>query len=159
MNIRLICVGKIKEKYLMQGISEYAKRLSRYAKVEMIEVEDEKAPESLSPAQTQLVREKEGLRLGRHIRGDAVKIVLAIEGQSYSSEEFSNTLQQYGLSGKSRIDFIIGGSLGLDEDIIKHADLLLSFSQFTFPHQLMRLILLEQIYRAFKIAKGEPYHK
>lgn len=159
MNIRLVCVGKIKEKYLMQGISEYTKRLSRYAKIEMIQVEDEKAPESLSPAQVQMVKEKEGLRLGRHIREDAMKIALAVEGQSLSSEGFSDRLQQYGLSGQSRVDFIIGGSVGLDEAIIRRADLVLSFSSFTFPHQLMRLILLEQIYRAFKIARGEPYHK
>lgn len=159
MNIRLVCVGKIKEKYMVQGISEYVKRLSRYAKVEIIQVEDEKAPETLSPARVQIVKEKEGLRLSRYIRDDAVKIVLTIEGQSYSSEEFSDKLQQYGVAGQSRVDFIIGGSLGLDEGIIKQADLLLSFSKFTFPHQLMRLILLEQIYRAFRIAKGEPYHK
>jgi 23S rRNA (pseudouridine1915-N3)-methyltransferase len=159
MNIRVICVGKIKEKYLVQGISEYAKRLSRYAKIQVIEVDDEKAPESLSPAEEQLVREKEGVRLKKHFRQDGVKIILAIDGKSFSSEEFSKQLQQYGVSGKSQLDFIIGGSLGLDDDIIRQADLLLSFSKFTFPHQLMRLILVEQIYRAFRIAKGEPYHK
>ncbi|NLC43082.1 MAG: 23S rRNA (pseudouridine(1915)-N(3))-methyltransferase RlmH [Clostridiales bacterium] len=159
MNIRIICVGKIKEKYLVQGISEYSKRLSRYAKIQVIEVEDEKAPESLSPTEEQLIREKEGTRLKKHFRQDGVKIILAIDGKSLSSEEFSNQIQQYGVSGKSQFDFIIGGSLGLDENIIKEADLLLSFSKFTFPHQLMRLILLEQIYRAFRIAKGEPYHK
>ena len=159
MNIRVICVGKIKEKYLVQGISEYVRRLSRYAKIQVIEVEDEKAPESLSPAEEQLVRKKEGVRLKKHFRQDGVKIILAIDGKSLSSEEFSDQLQQYGVSGKSQFDFVIGGSLGLDDDIIKQADLLLSFSKFTFPHQLMRLILLEQIYRAFRIAKGEPYHK
>ncbi len=159
MNIRIICVGKIKEKYLVQGISEYSKRLRRYAKIQVIEVEDEKAPESLSPTEEQLIREKEGTRLKKHFRQDGVKIILAIDGKSLSSEEFSNQIQQYGVSGKSQFDFIIGGSLGLDENIIKEADLLLSFSKFTFPHQLMRLILLEQIYRAFRIAKGEPYHK
>ncbi len=159
MNIRINCVGKIKEKYLVQGISEYAKRLSRYAKIQVIEVGDEKAPESLSLAGEQLVREKEGARLKKYFRQDGVKVILAIDGKSFSSEEFSEQLQQYGVSGKSQLDFIIGGSLGLDDDIIKQADLLLSFSKFTFPHQLMRLILLEQIYRAFRIAKGEPYHK
>lgn len=159
MNIRLICVGKIKEKYLVQGISEYKKRLSRYAKLEIIEVQDEKAPESLSPAEEQAVLEREGERLTRYMRDSAVKIVLAIEGQPFSSEEFAEKLQRYALSGRSQLDFIIGGSLGLDQAIIKQADLLLSFSRFTFPHQLMRLILMEQIYRAFRIINGEPYHK
>ncbi|NLU36703.1 MAG: 23S rRNA (pseudouridine(1915)-N(3))-methyltransferase RlmH [Clostridiales bacterium] len=159
MNIRLICVGKIKEKYLVQGISEYKKRLSRYAKLEIIEVQDEKAPESLSPAEEQAVLGREGERLTRYMRDSAVKIVLAIEGQPFSSEEFAEKLQRYALSGRSQLDFIIGGSLGLDQAIIKQADLLLSFSRFTFPHQLMRLILMEQIYRAFRIINGEPYHK
>jgi len=159
MNIRLICVGKIKEKYLTQGISEYKKRLSRYARVEIIEVQDEKAPESLSRAEEQMVLEREAGRIKKYFRDGAVKIVLAIEGRSFSSEEFAEVLQQYALSGKSQLDFIIGGSLGLDEEIEKQADLLLSFSRFTFPHQLMRLVLLEQIYRAFRIINGEPYHK
>lgn len=159
MNIRLICVGKIKEKYLVQGISEYLKRLSRYTKITIIEVQDEKAPESLSQAEEQMVLAQEGSRLNKYFRDGAVKIVLAIEGKSLTSEEFAEKLQQYGLSGRSQIDFVIGGSLGLDPTIIGQADLLLSFSKFTFPHQLMRLILLEQIYRAFRIAKGEPYHK
>lgn len=159
MNIRLICVGKIKEKYMVQGISEYIKRLSRYIKITIIEVQDEKAPEALSPTETRIILEKEGQRLGRHIRNGAVKIVLAIEGKPFTSEEFADKLQQYGVSGYSQIDFIIGGSLGLDPAIIRQANLLLSFSKFTFPHQLMRLILLEQIYRACRISKGEPYHK
>ncbi|HHY81592.1 MAG TPA: 23S rRNA (pseudouridine(1915)-N(3))-methyltransferase RlmH [Clostridiales bacterium] len=159
MNIRIICVGKIKEKYLTQGISEYIKRLSRYAKVEIIEVEDEKAPETLSPSEEDIVKQKEGARISRHFRDGSVKIVLAIEGKAYTSEEFSAKLHQYGLSGQSQLDFVIGGSLGLDPTVVKQADLVLSFSKMTFPHQLMRLILLEQIYRAFKIIKGEPYHK
>jgi 23S rRNA (pseudouridine1915-N3)-methyltransferase len=159
MNIRIICVGKIKEKYFVQGISEYLKRLSRYAKVEIMEVEDEKAPESLSIAEEALVKEREGARLSKYFRDGSVKIVLAIEGKSLTSEEFAETISRYGLTGQSQIDFVIGGSLGLDPGIIKQADLLLSFSKFTFPHQLMRLILLEQIYRAFRIIKNEPYHK
>jgi len=159
MNIRLICVGKIKEKYLVQGISEYVKRLGRYAKVEIIEVEDEKAPETLSPAEESIVKQKEGAKISRYLRDGAVKIVLAIDGKSFTSEEFSAKLHQLGLSGQSQLDFVIGGSLGLDPAIISQADLVLSFSKFTFPHQLMRLILLEQIYRAFRIMKGEPYHK
>lgn len=159
MNIRLICVGKLKEKYLSQGISEYMKRLSRYAKVEIIEVEDEKAPESLSPADEAIVKEREAARIARHLREGSVKIILAIEGRSLASEEFAERLRQYGLAGKSQLDFVIGGSLGLDRSIADKADLLLSFSRFTFPHQLMRLILLEQIYRAFRIINNEPYHK
>ena len=159
MRISIVCAGKIKEKYLVQGISEYKKRLSRYAKLEIIEVQDEKAPESLSPAEEQAVLGREGERLTRYMRDSAVKIVLAIEGQPFSSEEFAEKLQRYALSGRSQLDFIIGGSLGLDQAIIKQADLLLSFSRFTFPHQLMRLILMEQIYRAFRIINGEPYHK
>ncbi|HOB19288.1 MAG TPA: 23S rRNA (pseudouridine(1915)-N(3))-methyltransferase RlmH [Candidatus Atribacteria bacterium] len=159
MNIRLICVGKLKEKYLSQGISEYMKRLSRYAKAEIIEVEDEKAPESLSPADEAIVKEREAARIARHLREGSVKIILAIEGRSLASEEFAERLRQYGLAGKSQLDFVIGGSLGLDRSIADKADLLLSFSRFTFPHQLMRLILLEQIYRAFRIINNEPYHK
>ncbi len=159
MNIRLICVGKIKERYLNEGIREYMKRLSRYAKVEIIEVEDEKAPEGLSSADENIVREKEAARIARHLREGSVKIILAIEGKSLSSEEFAERLRQYGLVGQSQLDFIIGGSLGLDRSITAKADLLLSFSRFTFPHQLMRLILLEQIYRAFRIINNEPYHK
>lgn len=159
MNIRLICAGKVKEKYLIQGISEYMKRLSRYARIEIIEVEDEKAPDNLSQAEEAIIKEKEAARISRHFRDGAVKVILDIEGKSYSSEEFSAVLQDYGLAGRSQLDFVIGGSLGLDQGIIRQADLLLSFSRLTFPHQLMRLILLEQIYRAFRIARGEPYHK
>lgn len=159
MNIRIICVGKIKEKYFIQGISEYLKRLTRYAKVEIIEVEDEKAPETLSPAEEVIIKEREAARLSKYLRDGAAKIVLAIEGQSFSSEELAKKISQFGISGQSQIDFVIGGSLGLDQSIVRQADLLLSFSKFTFPHQLMRLILVEQIYRAFRIIKGEPYHK
>lgn len=159
MNIRIICVGKIKEKYLVQGIDEYMKRLSRYAKVEFAEVEDERAPETLSPAEELMVKEKEAARISKSIRRGSFVIALAIEGQSFSSEAFARRLDALALTGQSQVDFIIGGSLGLDASILRQADLLLSFSSFTFPHQLMRLILVEQIYRAFKILKGETYHK
>ena len=152
-------MGKIKEKYFIQGISEYLKRLTRYAKVEIIEVEDEKAPETLSAAEETIIKEREASRLSKYLRDGAAKIVLAIEGQSFSSEELAKKISQFGISGQSQIDFVIGGSLGLDQSIIRQADLLLSFSKFTFPHQLMRLILVEQIYRTFRIIKGEPYHK
>ncbi|MGI6537552.1 MAG: 23S rRNA (pseudouridine(1915)-N(3))-methyltransferase RlmH [Caldicoprobacterales bacterium] len=159
MNIRIICVGKLKEKYLTQGISEYLKRLQRYARIEIIQVADEKAPETLSKAEEALVKEKEGSRISRYFRNGSVKIILAIEGRSFTSEEFSEKLKEYALNGYNQLDFVIGGSLGLDPAILRQGDLLLSFSSFTFPHQLMRLILLEQLYRAFRIAHGEPYHK
>ena len=159
MNMRIICVGKLKEKYLTQGISEYLKRLQRYARIEIIQVADEKAPETLSKAEEALVKEKEGSRISRYFRNGSVKIILAIEGRSFTSEEFSEKLKEYALNGYNQLDFVIGGSLGLDPAILRQGDLLLSFSSFTFPHQLMRLILLEQLYRAFRIAHGEPYHK
>lgn len=159
MDIRIICVGKIKEKFIKQALAEYVKRLSRYAKVEIIEVNDEKAPETLSKAEEESVKRKEANKIFKHFRSDAFKIVLALEGQSLNSEEFASRINQLAISSHSRIDFVIGGSLGLHKDLIKQADLLLSFSSFTFPHQLMRLILLEQIYRAFRIIKGQPYHK
>ncbi len=159
MDIQILCVGKIKEEYFARGISEYLKRLHRYAKVKITEVTDERAPETLSPAEMVAVKKKEGARLHKYLREDAVTIVLAVEGKSMPSEQFAETIRQYGLAGRSRLDFVIGGSLGLDLSILRQADLLLSFSRFTFPHQLMRLIALEQIYRAFRIINGEPYHK
>ena len=144
---------------MTQGISEYLKRLQRYARIEIIQVADEKAPETLSKAEEALVKEKEGSRISRYFRNGSVKIILAIEGRSFTSEEFSEKLKEYALNGYNQLDFVIGGSLGLDPAILRQGDLLLSFSSFTFPHQLMRLILLEQLYRAFRIAHGEPYHK
>lgn len=150
MNIRIIAVGKIKEKYLQKGIQEYIKRLSRYCSIEIIEVSDEKAPETLSPTEENIVKQKEGERILKAIRKDAYKIALAIEGQAMTSEEFAAKLVQLKAQGKDSIDFIIGGSLGLDNNILKQSDMLLSFSKLTFPHQLMRLILLEQIYRIFQ---------
>ncbi|HZK33697.1 MAG TPA: 23S rRNA (pseudouridine(1915)-N(3))-methyltransferase RlmH [Bacillota bacterium] len=159
MNLRIICVGKIKEKYLAQGIAEYLKRLSRYNKVEIKEINDQKVPESMSLNEQAMVKKKEAAGIMRFLRGGAVKIVLAIEGKSLSSEELAQHISGLALSGKSKVDFVIGGSIGLDDSIIKQADLLLSFSSFTFPHQLMRLILVEQIYRSFRIINNEPYHK
>lgn len=159
MNIRIIAVGKLKEKYLKQGIEEYAKRLSRYCKVEILELEDEKAPENLSLAEEALVKQKEGERIEKALRQGAFSIALAIDGERLTSEEFAKKLSDLALKGVSIIDFIIGGSLGLDQRILAKADMKLSFSTFTFPHQLCRLILLEQIYRAFRINRGEPYHK
>ncbi len=159
MNISIITVGKLKEKYLKQGIDEYLKRLSAYAKVEIIEVPDEKAPEELSETEMLQVKQKEGERILAKINPDAHVIALAIEGKMKSSEELADTLDKLATYGKSKVAFVIGGSLGLSKDVLKRADEKLSFSKMTFPHQLMRLVLVEQVYRAFRIIKGAPYHK
>ncbi|WP_264804189.1 23S rRNA (pseudouridine(1915)-N(3))-methyltransferase RlmH [Cytobacillus sp. NCCP-133] len=159
MNISIITVGKLKEKYLKQGIDEYLKRLSAYAKMDIIEVSDEKAPEELSETEMIQVKQKEGERILTKIHLDAHVIALAIEGKMKSSEELADTLDKLATYGKSRIAFVIGGSLGLSQEVLQRADEKLSFSKMTFPHQLMKLILLEQVYRAFRINRGEPYHK
>jgi 23S rRNA (pseudouridine1915-N3)-methyltransferase len=159
MNISIITVGKLKEKYLKQGIEEYLKRLSAYAKMEIIEVPDEKAPETLSETEMEMVKKKEGERILSKIHPDTYVIALAINGSMKSSEQFADKINQLALHGKSKILFVIGGSLGLSDDVLKRANESLSFSKMTFPHQLMRLILVEQIYRAFRIIRGEPYHK
>lgn len=159
MNISIITVGKLKEKYLKLGIEEYLKRLSSYAKVEIIEVPDEKAPEVLSDSEMEQVKQKEGERILSKLYPDTYVIALAIEGKQKSSEELADTLDKLATYGKSKIAFIIGGSLGLSKDVLSRADEKLSFSKMTFPHQLMRLILVEQIYRAYRINRGEPYHK
>ena len=159
MNISIITVGKLKEKYLKQGIAEYTKRLSAYAKVEEIELADEKAPENLSENDMLIVKQKEGERILAKISPDTYVIALAIEGSMKSSEQLAANLDRLATYGKSKIAFVIGGSLGLSEDVMKRADETLSFSKMTFPHQLMKLILLEQIYRAFRINRNEPYHK
>jgi len=159
MNISIITVGKLKEKYLRQGIEEYLKRLSAYAKIEVIEVSDEKAPETLSETEMDLVKKKEGERILGKIHPDTYVIALAINGSMKTSEQFAEKINQLALHGKSKIAFIIGGSLGLSDEVLKRANDSLSFSKMTFPHQLMRLILVEQIYRAFRIIRGEPYHK
>lgn len=159
MNISIITVGKLKEKYLKQGIEEYLKRLSAYAKVEVIEVADEKAPEELSELEMVQVKQKEGERILAKISQDTHVIALAIQGKLGSSEELADTLDKLATYGKSKIAFVIGGSLGLSEEVLKRSNEQLSFSRMTFPHQLMRLILVEQIYRAFRINRGEPYHK
>jgi 23S rRNA (pseudouridine1915-N3)-methyltransferase len=159
VNISIITVGKLKEKYLKQGIEEYLKRLTTYAKVEMIEVADEKAPEELSGLEMVQVKQKEGERILAKISQDTYVIALAIQGKLGSSEELADSLDKLATYGKSKIAFVIGGSLGLSEDVIKRSNEQLSFSRMTFPHQLMRLILVEQIYRAFRINRNEPYHK
>lgn len=159
MQITIISVGKLKEKYLVDGISEYMKRLSSYAKMEIIEVADEKAPENLSSAEELQVKKKEGERILAKISADTHVIILAIEGKQRSSEELAIMIDNLGTYGKSKVAFVIGGSLGLGENVIRRADDKLSFSKMTFPHQLMKLILVEQIYRSYRIIKGEPYHK
>jgi len=159
VNISIITVGKLKEKYLKQGIEEYLKRLTAYAKVDVIEVPDEKAPEVLSELEMVQVKQKEGERILAKISQDTYVIALAIQGKLGSSEELADSLDKLATYGKSKIAFVIGGSLGLSEEVIKRSNEQLSFSRMTFPHQLMRLILVEQIYRAFRINRGEPYHK
>jgi 23S rRNA (pseudouridine1915-N3)-methyltransferase len=159
VNISIVTVGKLKEKYLKQGIQEYLKRLSAYAKVEIIEVADEKASEMLSAAEMELVKQKEGERILAKISPDTYVITLAIDGKMKSSEELADSLDRLATYGKSKIAFVIGGSLGLSQAVLQRGNESLSFSKMTFPHQLMRLILVEQIYRAFRIIRGEPYHK
>jgi len=159
MNIKVITVGRIKEKFLKDGIEEYLKRLKAYAKVEIIEIADEKEPANVSLADEIIIKEKEGGRILEKVKSGSYLIVLAISGKQLSSEELAQKLDQFALEGKSDIAIVIGGSLGLSDEVIKKADFQLSFSKMTFPHQLMRLILMEQIYRAFKISKGGKYHK
>lgn len=156
MNISIITVGKLKEKYLKLGIDEYLKRLSAYAKVEIIEVADEKAPEELSEVEMMQVKQKEGERILAKLSADTYVIALAIQGKMQSSEELAKELDRLATYGKSKIAFVIGGSLGLSNEVLKRSNEQLSFSRMTFPHQLMRLILVEQIYRAFRINRGEP---
>lgn len=159
MNITIISVGKLKEKYLKMGIEEYTKRLGSYTKIELIEVPDEKAPENLSDADMEIVKKKEGERILAKIGADTYVIALAIEGKMKSSEQLADDLQSLMTYGRSKIAYVIGGSLGLHEDVMKRSDEKLSFSKMTLPHQLMKLVLVEQVYRAFRIIKGEPYHK
>jgi 23S rRNA (pseudouridine1915-N3)-methyltransferase len=159
MNISIITVGKLKEKYLKLGIAEYTKRLSAYAKVQEIEVADEKAPEHLSEADMILVKQKEGERILAKISPDTHVIALAINAKQRTSEEFARELDNLATYGKSKIAFVIGGSLGLSDDVMKRSDDTISFSKMTFPHQLMKLVLCEQIYRAYRINRNEPYHK
>ena len=159
MNISIIVVGKLKEKYLKAGIDEYLKRLSSYAKIEIVEIPDEKAPEVLSAAEMEQVKQKEGEKLLAKLPHDTYVMALAIDGKMKSSEELADSLDKLATYGKSKIAFVIGGSLGLSDEVLKRADEKLSFSKMTFPHQLMRLILLEQVYRAFRINRNEPYHK
>ncbi|GAA0726211.1 23S rRNA (pseudouridine(1915)-N(3))-methyltransferase RlmH [Clostridium malenominatum] len=159
MNITIISVGKIKENYLKLAIDEYSKRLSKYCKLEIIEVPDEKTPENASPKEEYIIKEKEGDRILKYIKDNSYIITLAIDGKMLSSEDLADFIKEQGLRGNSHLTFIIGGSLGLSKEVLSKANLKLSFSKMTFPHQLMRVILLEQVYRGFRIINGEPYHK
>ena len=159
MKITIVSVGKLKEKYLKQGIQEFLKRLSSYAKVEIIEVADEKAPENLSEAEEKQVKDKEGERILQAISPDTYVITLEIEGKMLSSEQLAKKMDELATYGKSKVAFVIGGSLGISEAVQQRCDFAISFSKMTFPHQLMRLVLLEQVYRGFRINRGEPYHK
>lgn len=159
MNIQIVSVGKIKEKYLKLGIEEFSKRLSKYCKLDIVELDDEKAPENLSDKGREQVKEKEGSKILGKIKQSSYVIALAIDGKNLSSEELAEHMSNLAVTGNSSITFVIGGSLGLSDEVLKRADYKLSFSKMTFPHQLMRLILLEQVYRAYRINNGEPYHK
>lgn len=159
MKMSICCVGKVKESYFRGAIEEYQKRLSRYCKLEILEVADEKTPEHASDLVEEGIKKKEAERLLKHIREDAYVIALAIDGKGLDSMQLSKRIEQLGINGVSHIQFVIGGSLGLHHSVLKRADDKLSFSAMTFPHQLMRVILLEQIYRSYRIMNGEPYHK
>lgn len=159
MKITVITVGKIKEKYLRDAIGEYSKRLNKYCKLEIIEVADEKTPENASETVIEMIKSKEAERIMKHLKEDAYIITLEIQGKQLTSEELADKIDSLGIQGKSHIIFVIGGSLGLGEDVLQKSDYALSFSKMTFPHQLMRVILLEQIYRSYRIIKQEPYHK
>ncbi|MFV0364466.1 MAG: 23S rRNA (pseudouridine(1915)-N(3))-methyltransferase RlmH [Suipraeoptans sp.] len=159
MKITIISVGKLKEKYLRDAVSEYSKRLSRYCKLNFIELTDEKTPDNASIAEKMQIKKREGDKILSQIKENMFVIPLAIEGKSVSSEEFSKLINDKMVLGTSHITFIIGGSLGLSQDVINRGDVSISFSRMTFPHQIMKVILLEQVYRVFKIISGEPYHK
>lgn len=159
MRIKILCVGKIKERYLTEGIKEYEKRLNRYCKIQTNQVNDEKTPDGASQAVEVQIRTLEGERLLAKISPGDYVIALAIDGQMLDSRELAAKIENLGIEGKSSIVFVIGGSLGLGDNVLRRADYRLSFSKMTFPHQLMRMILLEQIYRSYRIIHGEPYHK
>lgn len=159
MNIKVICIGKLKEKYWKDAIAEYSKRLSRFCKLQVVELKESRLVDNASAADEEKVKRDEGTDILGRIKDNDYVITLEIKGTKLSSEKLASKMDQLALQGKSNIDFIIGGSLGLSEEVSKRADLKLSFSDMTFPHQMMRVILLEQIYRSFKINAGETYHK
>lgn len=159
MKITIVCVGKIKEKFYREAIAEFEKRLSKYCKLEIVEVADEKTPDNAGSALEEQIKEKEAQRILSKIKEDAYVCTLEIAGKKFSSEGFANWIEQAGIRGISSICFVIGGSLGLHNSVLQRSNQAISFSDMTFPHQLMRVILCEQIYRSFRIMNGEPYHK
>ena len=159
MNISLITVGKLKEKYLKLAIDEYSKRLGRYCKLDIIELPDEKTPDNASDKEEVIIKEKEGKAILSRIKENAFVVAMDLKGKQLTSEEFANFIENQGIVGNSNIVFIIGGSLGISQEVIKRANEKICFSKMTFPHQLFRVMLLEQIYRGFRISNGEPYHK
>lgn len=159
MNIKIVTVGKIKEKFMKAAIDEYSKRLSRYCKLEIVELTDEKTPDNASDKEEEAIKEKEGTRIIGCIKDTDYVIALDLRGKDMTSEEFAQNIKNLGVQGKSNIVFVIGGSLGISGSVLKRADAKVTFSKMTFPHQLFRVMLLEQVYRAFRIIQGEPYHK
>lgn len=159
MKITIITVGKIKEKYLRDAIAEYSKRLSKYCKMEIIEVADEKTPENASESMNETIKSREAERILKYLKDDAYVMTLEIQGKQITSEELAEKIEKLGIQGTSHLIFVIGGSLGVGKKVLERSDYALSFSKMTFPHQLMRVILLEQIYRSYRIIKKEPYHK
>ncbi len=159
MQIDIVTIGKIKENFIQKGLQEYQKRLASYAKISIIEVNDEKTPANASSAEEDGIRQKEGEKVLARIKQDSFIITLDIAGELLTSEKLADRIEKLMIGGRSHLTFIIGGSLGLSKEVTKKADMKLSFGRLTYPHQLMRLILLEQIYRCFRIIKGEPYHK
>lgn len=159
MNIAIICIGKLKEKYWTQAVEEYSKRLRSYCSLEMIELKEARLPDKAGPAEELAVKEAEGKEILKRIKDNMYVITLEVKGKMLSSEKLAEKIEQLGLSGDSNIAFVIGGSLGLSEEVSRRADFKLSFSEMTFPHQMMRVILLEQVYRSFKIMRNETYHK
>lgn len=159
MRVTILCVGKLKERFFADAAAEYAKRLNRYLRLEIVEVEDEKTPDGAGQALEGQIKQREGERILKNLKEGAYVVALAIEGKALSSTELADKLQSLFVGGNSHVVFVIGGSLGLSGAVLGRADYLLSFSKMTFPHQLMRVILLEQVYRCCRILHGEPYHK
>ena len=159
MNITILCIGKLKERYWTEAIQEYSKRLSKYCSLTINELKEEKAPDNASAAEELAVKEAEGKNILKQIKKETYVIALEIQGNELTSEALSEKIEALGVAGKSDLVFVIGGSLGLSEEVLDRADYRLSFSKMTFPHQMMRVILLEQIYRSFKIIRNETYHK
>lgn len=159
MNITIVCIGKLKERYWAEAVQEYGKRLSKYCTLTISELKEERAPDNASPAEEKAVKEAEGRNILKQIKKEAYVIALEVKGKELTSEALSEKIESLGVAGKSDLVFLIGGSLGLSEEVLNRADFRLSFSKMTFPHQMMRVILLEQIYRSFKIIRNEVYHK